>query len=196
MLAVRFFTPLWKAWARLRGAEIAGGVDIVGRPYIRIAKGGRLIVSSGVKLYSSQAVNPLVVASRCTLWVMEPGAHLELGKNVGCSGACLAAANRIEIGEGTILGAGALIVDNDFHLPAENWTWADKPAETSRPVLIGRGCFIGARAIVLKGVTIGDGAVVAAGAVVTKDVPAAHLATGNPAVCVPLPPKWLRQGSL
>jgi maltose O-acetyltransferase len=34
---------------------------------------------------------------------------------------------------------------------------------------------------VLKGVTIGDRAIVGAGAVVTKDVPARHIAAGNPA---------------
>ncbi|MDB6080372.1 MAG: trimeric lpxa-like, partial [Akkermansiaceae bacterium] len=148
--------------------------------------------SAGVKIFSTQAVNPLVGSSRCTFWVMDREARLELGRNVGCSGACLCAARLIEIGEGTIVGAGALIVDNDFHLPGENWTWRDTPVETARPVIIGRGCFIGARAIVLKGVTIGDGAVIAAGAVVTKDVPASHLASGNPATSVPLPPKWLR----
>jgi acetyltransferase-like isoleucine patch superfamily enzyme len=41
--------------------------------------------------------------------------------------------------------------------------------------------FVGARAIILKGVTIGDRAVIGAGAVVSKDVPAGHIAAGNPA---------------
>lgn len=41
--------------------------------------------------------------------------------------------------------------------------------------------FIGARSIVMKGVTIGDGAVVGAGSVVTKDVPANTIVAGNPA---------------
>jgi acetyltransferase-like isoleucine patch superfamily enzyme len=49
------------------------------------------------------------------------------------------------------------------------------------PIRIGRGVFVGARSIVLKGVTIGDGAVVGAGSVVTSDVPAHTLVAGNPA---------------
>ena len=40
---------------------------------------------------------------------------------------------------------------------------------------------IGARAIVLPGVTIGEGAVVGAGAVVTKDVEPFTVVGGNPA---------------
>lgn len=49
------------------------------------------------------------------------------------------------------------------------------------PVVIGRGAWIGARAIILPGVTIGEGAVVAAGAVVTKDVDPHTLSAGVPA---------------
>ena len=49
------------------------------------------------------------------------------------------------------------------------------------PVRIGNHDWIGANAVVLKGVTIGDGAVVAAGAVVTKDIPAMTVAGGVPA---------------
>lgn len=50
--------------------------------------------------------------------------------------------------------------------------------------MIGKNVFIGARSIVMKGVTIGDGAVVGAGSVVTKDVPANAIVAGNPAKIV------------
>jgi putative colanic acid biosynthesis acetyltransferase WcaF len=51
----------------------------------------------------------------------------------------------------------------------------------TRPVEVGNGAWLGARALVLGGVTVGANAVVAAGSVVTKDVPAAAIAAGNPA---------------
>ena len=51
----------------------------------------------------------------------------------------------------------------------------------ARPVKFGRMVLVGARAIILKGVTIGDRAVIGAGAVVTRDVPADNMAAGNPA---------------
>ncbi|MGN0707580.1 MAG: CatB-related O-acetyltransferase [Faecalibacterium sp.] len=46
---------------------------------------------------------------------------------------------------------------------------------------IGNDVWIGARVIVLAGVTIGDGAVIGAGSVVTKDVGSYEIWAGNPA---------------
>jgi putative colanic acid biosynthesis acetyltransferase WcaF len=46
---------------------------------------------------------------------------------------------------------------------------------------VGEDVFIGAKAMVLPGVTLGTGAVVGAGAVVTKDVPPWTIVAGNPA---------------
>ena len=77
-----------------------------------------------------------------------------------------------------------MVLDNDFHVPAGQWDWELENGKTARPVKIGRGVFVGARAIILKGVTLGDRAVVGAGAVVTRDVPAGLLAVGNPAKVV------------
>lgn len=47
-------------------------------------------------------------------------------------------------------------------------------------VVIESGCWIGTRAIILKGVTIGRGSVIGAGAVVTKDVPPYSIYVGVP----------------
>jgi putative colanic acid biosynthesis acetyltransferase WcaF len=51
----------------------------------------------------------------------------------------------------------------------------------TRPVRVGNGAWLGARALILGGVSVGANAVVAAGSVVTKDVPAAAIVAGNPA---------------
>ncbi len=51
----------------------------------------------------------------------------------------------------------------------------------ANPVEISNGCWIGARVLILGGVTIGAGSIVAAGAVVVKDVPDNVLVAGIPA---------------
>lgn len=65
------------------------------------------------------------------------------------------------------------------------WRWAVSGGRLGydyAPVVIGDRCFVGANAVVTKGVTIGTGSVIAAGAVVTDDVEAGTLAAGVPAV--------------
>ena len=49
------------------------------------------------------------------------------------------------------------------------------------PVVIRRGAYIGAGAIILQGVEIGECATVAAGTVVTRNVPAHSVVAGVPA---------------
>lgn len=52
---------------------------------------------------------------------------------------------------------------------------------TSHPVTVGDGAWLGVGVTVLPGVTIGAGSVIAAGSVVTRDVPPNRLAAGAPA---------------
>ena len=54
-------------------------------------------------------------------------------------------------------------------------------AKYNAPVVVEEDVWIGARAILLSGVTIGRGSIVAAGAVVTKDVPPYCIVGGVPA---------------
>jgi acetyltransferase-like isoleucine patch superfamily enzyme len=61
------------------------------------------------------------------------------------------------------------------------------------PVRLCNDAWIGAGAMVLRGVTVGEGGVVAAGAVVTKDVPAFSIVAGNPAVLIRELPADARQ---
>lgn len=49
------------------------------------------------------------------------------------------------------------------------------------PIVVGDHAWLGARAVILGGVTVGEGAVVAAGAVVTRDVPPWTVVSGVPA---------------
>ncbi len=172
---------LWCWEARFKGVELLGKVEFVGRPLLSVAKGSQMVLGEGVRVASSVRANPLGLFQPSVLRTLEPGARLILGPGVGLSGTVLCAGLSIEIGEETILGAGAVVFDNDFHVQEGQWGWRSEHQRNARPVRIGRGVFIGTRAIVLKGVTIGDRAIVGAGAVVAHDVPPGYTAVGNPA---------------
>lgn len=172
---------LWRLEATLRGALFSGPSRFEGRPVITLAANSKLQFGRNISLNSATRANPLGCFQPCVLRTLAPGAELILGDHVGLSGTVVCAGKSIVIGEGTIAGSGAVIVDNDFHELDANSAWRDEYVSNARPVRIGRYVFIGARAIILKGVTIGDRAVVGAGAVVTRDVPAGQTAVGNPA---------------
>lgn len=53
--------------------------------------------------------------------------------------------------------------------------------DLAAPITVKSNCFIGAGALIMRGVTIGKNCIVAANAVVTKDVPDGTIVGGNPA---------------
>lgn len=107
-----------------------------------------------------------------------PHASLSVGRGYINTGAAIACACSITLGNEVFIGRNVYITDSDHHkILAKDGTVANLP----QPVHIGNHVLIGFGAIILKGVTIGDGAVIAAGAVVTSDVPAGCLAAGVPA---------------
>lgn len=118
------------------------------------------------------------------------GDNIHIGDNVSVNYRCmLIDCNTITIGNDVLIAPGVQLntashpVDMSERLTKD---WSPATGEYrwrtyAKPIVIGNGCWIGANATVLGGVTIGDGAVVAAGAVVTKDVAAHTLVGGVPA---------------
>lgn len=113
---------------------------------------------------------------RCELATHEEG-RLSIGNgvfiNYGCS---ISAHLRVSIGDGCRLGQYSLLLDCDYH----EGGGADGHGAPA-PIVLEDRVWLGARVIVLKGVTIGSGAVIGAGSVVTRDVPGGALAAGSPA---------------
>ena len=99
------------------------------------------------------------------------------------NGCTLSAADEIRIGDHVLLAAGVRVHDNDGHpLDAARRRAAERiRADEVAPVRIGDNVWIGACALILKGVSIGDDAVIGSYAVVTRDVPAGTVVAGNPA---------------
>ncbi|MDP1789723.1 MAG: DapH/DapD/GlmU-related protein [Methylibium sp.] len=120
------------------------------------------------------------------LRTVRSGARIRIGAETGISGGSICAAVSVEIGSRCLLGADVLIVDTDFHAiePIGRRTNTDWSRIGCAPVHIGDDVFIGARAIILKGVSVGAGAVIGAGSVVTRSVPEGVIVAGNPAIAV------------
>lgn len=89
-------------------------------------------------------------------------------------GATLVSVEQIEIGDDVAIADDAYITDSNFH-------GLEGAAARTSPVRIKSGAWIGARSIILPGVSVGCRAVVGAGSVVTKDVDDDTLVAGNPA---------------
>lgn len=93
---------------------------------------------------------------------------------------------KIYIEDYALFGPGVTIITGDHRKDIIGkhiieLTDTDKTAEDDQDVVIGRGAWIGAGAIILKGVHIGADAIVAAGSVVTKDVAPYTIVGGAPA---------------
>ncbi len=88
----------------------------------------------------------------------------------------------VEIEDGAGIATGALILAHkrDVSVYKADTARKDYPFFIKK-ITIKTNAQIGARAIIMPGVTIGRGAVVAAGAVVTKDVPDYEFVAGVPA---------------
>lgn len=105
--------------------------------------------------------------------ILEP-ANLELGqRSYLAPGVRIEARREIRIGAATTIGPEAFITSGGHSIVDFS--------PNSRPVSIGSGVFVGARAIVLAGVEIGDNAIVGAGAVVARNVPPGTIVAGVPA---------------
>ncbi len=85
----------------------------------------------------------------------------------------------VEIGNDVMMGPEVLIYTSNHGMEA-GIPMRLQPLKCA-PVRIGNDVWIGARCIILPGVTIDDGAVLAAGAVVTSAVPANAIVGGIPA---------------
>jgi maltose O-acetyltransferase len=84
----------------------------------------------------------------------------------------------IDIADGVALGVGVTLTAVSHEIgPSENRAGS----VTSAPISIGRGAWLGARVIVLPGVTVAPGCIIGAGAVVTRSTEPDGVYAGTPA---------------
>ncbi|MEI4473695.1 acyltransferase [Frigidibacter sp. MR17.24] len=74
----------------------------------------------------------------------------------------------MHVGEGSAISFEAVVLTHDHIAGKHTHTY------------VGKYCQIGARSIIMPGITVGDHSVIGAGAVVVKDVPPRSIVVGNP----------------
>ena len=131
---------------------------------------------------------------------------IQIGRDSTVAAGCFLTGNRISIGNNTVInrytyldGRGPLYIGNNvnvshyclIHTLTHSVQSPDFVCE-EKPVAIYDYAWIGARSIILPGVTIGEGSVVGAGAVVTRDVAPYAIVVGNPARRIATRPRGLR----
>jgi maltose O-acetyltransferase len=139
-------------------------------PLLPLAVRRTLLRAGGVKLGKM-----IWGLERC--WFQSPRISIGTGSYVN-AGCWFEGSGEIAVGDNCLFGPEVLVLTSTHALGRDGVIGR---AMESRPVRIGDGSWIGARATILPGVTIGAGAVIAAGAVVTEDCESGAVYGGTPA---------------
>jgi acetyltransferase-like isoleucine patch superfamily enzyme len=170
--ALRFFwyEPLFRSQCEAIGA----GFWMEQLPYL--TGRGQLVFGERVRLSGKPSIG---FCNRiCARPELVVGSDTFIGHGCGFS-----IARSVHIGNHCLLASGVGIRDYDGHpLDARRRRAGEfVDPQDIRPVVIGDDVWLGAGALILKGVTVGARSIVAAGAIVTRDVPADAVVAGNPA---------------
>ena len=139
----------------------------VGR--LRLRGGTRLVLGDRVRVRKQVRVNG--------------GGTVTVGSDTLLNGCWIIAAREVTIGERCLISNSGML-DNDFHNLPPHLRHEPPTPQTQAPIVIEDNVWVGATALVLKGVHIGQDSAVGAGAVVRDDVPAGCVVSGNPAQVV------------
>lgn len=111
---------------------------------------------------------------------------LIIKNNVSITDRCIiSAANRIEIGNGCLLGRDTFITDNshgeNISINELNISPHERNIFSKGAVIIGDNVWTGKNVCIMPNVKIGNGAIIGANSVVTHNIPPYSVAVGSPA---------------
>jgi acetyltransferase-like isoleucine patch superfamily enzyme len=161
--------------------------QFIGRPRIKRPhffhkeRRDAIVIGKNLKLISKFEKNSIGVPQPVFLNAGGKNSKIIIGNNVGISGSTIAAGKLITIGDDVLIGSGCLIMDGDAHNIEPELRHKPLNEANFKAVTIENNVFIGARSVILKGVTIGEGSVIGTNSVVTKNIPPFVIAAGNPA---------------
>jgi acetyltransferase-like isoleucine patch superfamily enzyme len=170
----------------LQGCRPGRGFKTSGKCSFKARNSGSIRFSSNVTLLSAWRTNRVGLSTPVLIQTFGDG-KIDFGENFGGSGVVISSRSHVKIGKNVNLGGNVRIYDHDFHaLDFEKRRLPFKEQEKfvrTSPIHIGDDVFVGASAMILKGVKIGPRTIIAAGSVVFRgDYPADVILAGNPAV--------------
>lgn len=177
-----FKSNYFKLIMKINKVKFGKKLNLYGIPVIFKKRGSQLNIGENCTIKSSFLSNLIGLSQRTIIVTRTKEAIIEIGNNVGISGATIYARKGIKVGDNTLIGGNVKILDNDFHpLEIEARNADIKEKIVSRKVEIGKNCFVGCNSIILKGSRIGNGSVIGAGSVVSGVFPDNVVIGGNPA---------------
>ena len=116
-------------------------------------------------------------------------AHIIIRNNTKINGGVeIVSLKKIDIGEDCLFAEGIIVRDNDGHKFGTAGNVSDELE--NKEIKIGNHCWIGQRAMILKGVTLADNVIVGAGAVVAGNFPSSVAVAGIPAKIIKENVSW------
>jgi len=165
--------PKWLTWLRsqtagLNGVKIKTGVVVYDNvKFLRfprnISVGADSVIKSHVHICPCNSSAAISIGERTTIGFYS----------------MIYSSKSIEIGADCMIGPFAYLVDSDHG--TDRILPMNLQSNITEPVKIGNDVWVGARTMILKGVTIGDGAIIAAGSIVKRDVHPYSIVGGIPA---------------
>ena len=155
--------------------QVRGKIIIGWKAHLTI--GDDVTINSGVRGNPNPIGNEIL-----TSFTTASNGKIVIGNRVGISNTCFYSRESIVVEDDVMIGGGCCIFDTDFHPLSYKDRVSDNQEKTkSASVRICKGAFVGARSVIMKGVTVGEHSVIGAGSVVTKSIPANEVWGGNPA---------------
>ena len=147
--------------------NVINGGGYLCHPITRIRSHVEIALDSKSKIHIAKGS---LIESYCKISATDGGC-LTLGSMVGVNrNSMIMCHESVIIGDNTIMGPGVCVYDHDHVFDSAEGVRRNE--YVSSPVFIGKNCWIGAGAIILRGSTIGDNCLIAAGCIVKGNYPA------------------------
>jgi acetyltransferase-like isoleucine patch superfamily enzyme len=178
---------LWRGLFQRSGRGVVWGRGITVRHPGKMSIGDGVVVDDGCYLDAKGCLpgefrldDAAFVSRGCVVSGKDGPVHIGARVNLGAD-CLLYSSGGLEIGEDTMLAGACYVGGGGYETHGSTDVVMREQPLPGKGVVIGPDCWLGARVVVVSGVRVGRGCVIGAGAVVTRDLPDHAIAVGIPA---------------